>query len=144
MRDSYIINGILCNSEIWYGLTKKQIEKLENVDKIYIRKLLNAHSKTPIEAHYIETGKMPIRFILQKRRLMYWYQIVANCEDDSLVRKVYNAQKVSPVSNNWVKDLNDDKTILVLILKMKKSKLIGSNVWSKLTHTFSQGLIMGI
>ena len=23
-------------------------------------------------------------------------------------------------------------------------KFIGSNVWSKLTHTFSQGLIMGI
>ena len=37
LRDSNIINGILFNSEIWYGVNTKQIEKLENFDEIYLR-----------------------------------------------------------------------------------------------------------
>ena len=51
-RNSNIINGILTNSEVWYGVRKKHVEQLEKIDEMYIRKLFSAHSKTPIEALY--------------------------------------------------------------------------------------------
>ena len=69
LRDSNLINGMLFNSEAWYNLTKSQVEKLEKIDELYLRSLLEAHSKTPLEALYIETGKILIRFILQKKKI---------------------------------------------------------------------------
>ena len=66
IRDTNLINGILFNSEVWYGLLQKHVEKLEKLDELLLRSLLDAHSKTAIEALYLETGKMPIRFLIQK------------------------------------------------------------------------------
>ena len=66
MRNGMLLNGILTNSEVWYGVLKKHVEKLEKNDELFLRSVLDSHSKTAIEALYIETGKIPIRFIIQK------------------------------------------------------------------------------
>ena len=89
------------NSEEWYGVLQRHIEKMEKIDEAYLRSLLDAHSKTPIEALYIETGKMPIRFILQKRRLLYWHHI-AQLKPESLLNKFYKAQVNQPVKGDWI------------------------------------------
>ena len=101
-RNSNIINGILTNSEVWYGLKKKHVEQLEKIDEMFIRKLFSAHSKTPTEALYIETGLIQIRFIIQMRRLMYWWHIVIKTKENSLVKKVYEAQKNNPARDDWI------------------------------------------
>ena len=75
-RDTNIINGVLFNSEVWYGVKQAEIEILEKVDETYLRQLFGAHSKTPIEAFYLESGKIPLHFIIQNRRLMYWWHLV--------------------------------------------------------------------
>ena len=108
LRDTNLINGIMYNSEVWYGIVQKHIEKLEKCDEMFLRSLLDAHSKTAIEALYLETGKMPIRFILQKRRLMYWHHIV-NRENNSLLHKFYSSQKNDPVNGDWINTLERDK-----------------------------------
>ena len=69
LRNSLVLSSLLSNSESWYNLTKRDISKLEGVDEEMLRKLLFAHSKTPIELLYLETGSIPIRFILMNRRL---------------------------------------------------------------------------
>ena len=51
-----LINGTLYNAEIWHNLLKREIEELENVDKIFIRKLQGVPKSTPIEAFYLEFG----------------------------------------------------------------------------------------
>ena len=79
-----------------------------NIDKLYLRKLLNAHSKTAIEAYYIEMGLMPIQFIIKCRRLMYWWHI-NNTDNSSLINRVYQAQKINPVKNDWVHQVSQDK-----------------------------------
>ena len=86
LRETYIINSILFNSEVWYNLTKDQVNTLENIDVMYLRKLFEAHSKTSIEAFYIESGKIPIRFIIQIRRLMYWWHL-NNVPQKSLIQR---------------------------------------------------------
>ena len=93
LPNSNLINGILYNSEVWYGLYKMNIKKLEKVDEIFLRNLLNAHSKTSTEALYIETGTVPLRFIIQcRRRLLYWKHL-NSINKNRLISKVYNAQK---------------------------------------------------
>ena len=45
-------------------VTKKNIEDLEHVDEKFLRNIFgNAHVKTPLEALYLETGCVPIRYL---------------------------------------------------------------------------------
>ena len=44
-----LLNGILTNSEVWYPIKDSQLEILENIDLILLKKLTNAHSKTAKE-----------------------------------------------------------------------------------------------
>ena len=76
MQRSIFVNGIMCNSEVWYSLTKKQIKELEDVDKLLLRRILQAPISTPGEALYLETGAIPISFILQGRRLMFLHYML--------------------------------------------------------------------
>ena len=59
-RETNVINGIMKCIEFLHRLTKSQVQKLENVDETYLRKLLGAHSKVAKEALFIETGKIPM------------------------------------------------------------------------------------
>ena len=70
LREAMLINGLLFNSEIWYGLSKNNISELEGIDKLLLRKLLNTHSKTPIESLYLELGVLPLKYIIKSHRLM--------------------------------------------------------------------------
>ena len=66
-RETNIINGIMTSIEVMHNITKKQVSKLENIDEIYLRKLLRAPVTTAIEALFIETGKIPLGIILKMR-----------------------------------------------------------------------------
>ena len=46
------------------------------VDEILLRKIFSAHSKTPKEALYLESGNVPIRFILMARRVNFLHYII--------------------------------------------------------------------
>ena len=126
-RDTNLINGLLFNSEVWYGLKKTEIEILEAIDEMFLRQLFGAHSKTPIEALYLESGKIPIRYIIKNRRLMYWWHL-ANISDDKMLSKFYYAQKNMPVKDDWTIQVDKDKEELDInlsdtdIKKMKKYK----------------------
>ena len=100
LRDAMLLNSILVNCETWNYLTKKDIESLESVDTSFMKKCFNAHSKTVREAFFIETGKLPVRYILAKRRFMFWHHILTRTTDE-LIFKVYQAQKIKPTRFDW-------------------------------------------
>ena len=52
-RSSHLINGILTNSEAWYGLTKANKEQLEQVDEMLLRRVLEVGSCCPKEMLYL-------------------------------------------------------------------------------------------
>ena len=85
-RQSMLINGILCNSELLYGLNKTHIEKLESVDVYLWRNVFSSMVITPIESYFIETNTTPIRYILMARRLMYYWTLL-NKDDSELAKK---------------------------------------------------------
>ena len=64
MREGLLVNGILFNSEVWYNISEKELRELEEVDETLLRRISKAHSKTPIEALYLELGCIPLRYII--------------------------------------------------------------------------------
>ena len=127
LRQGLLLNSILFNSEAWHGLSKNEIESIEKVDEALLRSLLKAHSKISLEALYLETGSIPIKFIIKHRRLNYLYTIV-NKESDELVKDIFEAQKISPMEGDFCKLIEADKEEINLqiteteISQMKESK----------------------
>ena len=115
LRDSVFVSKMLLNSEVWHALTKVQIESLELIDRILLRTILNAHSKTGVEWLYADTGKLPLKYLIQYRRLMYLWHLL-NRKDSELIKRVYNSQKILPVLGDWVKLINADKEELGIVL----------------------------
>ena len=77
------------------------------MDEARLRKILSAHSKTPLELLYLETGNIPIRFIIMARRLNFlWY--ILNEEEDSLIRTCLEAQLDRPSKGDWIRTVKEN------------------------------------
>ena len=107
LRESMLLNGMLFNSEAWHGLTSANVAALEAVDQQLLRSILNAHSKTTKEFLYLETGTMPIRWIIPQRRINFFKHIMTRKEDE-ILKKVFLAQKEKPTQGDFVKILLQD------------------------------------
>ena len=107
LRNAVLINGMLTNAEVWYGLTQGEIRKLEDVDKLYLRQVFRVSSSCPTEAFYLETGLIPIHIIIQARRLNYLHHLVTRDTNETLF-KVFKVQWNNPVKNDWVVQVKDD------------------------------------
>ena len=108
LRESMLLNGILTNSEVWYNVKNEHIKVLESADKDLMRKILDAHSKTATELFFLETGKIPIQFVISKRRLNYLWQILTRTNDE-LIKKVYTTQKVDTTKGDWFEKIENEK-----------------------------------
>ena len=110
LREAMLLNGMLFNSEVWHGVTIAQIEKLESVDEALLRGIMKAHCKTPKEFLYLETGCVPLRWVLAQRRINY-ARLILRRKDGDLVKSVFLAQKESPTKGDFFllleKDLKD-------------------------------------
>ena len=91
---------MLCNAEVLYGITQAHIDKLEQADIIFFRRLFEVPNCTAIEAFHLETSTIPVRFLLIKKRLQCYWNILQR-EENELVKKVYNSQKSFSVKNDW-------------------------------------------
>ena len=101
LRESMFLNRILCNSEAWHAVTAANIVALEKLDQEFLRSILKAHSKTTKEMLYLETGAIPIRWILPQRRINYLKHIVSRKKEE-LILKVFEAQKENKTKGDFV------------------------------------------
>jgi hypothetical protein len=108
-RTSQLVNGILYNTEAMLSIKERHLTLLEDSDKYLMRSLFDTEMCTPIEGFYIETSTIPFRFILQGRRIMYYWTILRKSESE-LVRQVFNAQQEFPDKNgsDWVSQVRQD------------------------------------
>ena len=106
-RESILLSSMLGCSEVLYGITKTHIEKLEQADRVFFRRLFEVPNCTTIESFYLETSTIPIRFLLMKKRLFYYWDILQKDETE-LVKKVFSSQKSFSVKNDWVLQVQSD------------------------------------
>ena len=107
LRDSLFINSILLNSEVWYNLSKSNIEDLEKLDNILLKKICEIPTTAPSAFLHLELGTVPIRFILKTRRLLF-LQYILQEEENSLLNKFLVAQIMEPKAGDWWLSILED------------------------------------
>ena len=113
LRQAMLVNGCLFNSEAWQGVTMAEIILLEKVDEALLRGLMKGHAKIPLEALFLETSSLPIRYIVSSRRLMYLHNILQK-DTDELVRRVFQAQKENTSPGDFYDLVSEDKKSISL------------------------------
>ena len=137
---------MLCNSEAWYNLTISELNLLETVDEMLLRKLLNTPKSTPKEMLYLELGCIPYRILIKKRRLMFLFYILKQ-DPQSLIYKFFQSQKNHETSKDWVTTIRKDLKELNInmnfddIQSMKKSefkKMINQKIEMKTKNVLNE------
>ena len=100
LRKVMLMSCMLFNSEVWHSISNKHVNELEKIDEHLLRRILGAHSKTPLEILYLETGSLPIRFIISMRRLLF-LQTILKRDDNELTKKIYKTQKEHPLKGDF-------------------------------------------
>ena len=108
-----LINGIMTNFEVWYGVSDAEISQLGKVDEYLLREIMDAHSKTAREFLYLETGTIPLRFLVMSRRLSYLHHLLTRNENE-LIHKFFKAQERCPIKDDWVTQIKEDREYLKL------------------------------
>ena len=125
LRKAMLHNTMLCNSEAWHGFNLSQVKAFEKIDEALIRGLVQGHAKIAIPALYLETGQIPVRFILACRRIQFLHTILAR-DSDELIYKVYQAQKVDPTQGDFCELVENDFKLLNLQLSEESLKSMSS------------------
>ena len=107
LREALFINGILTNAEVWYGLTKKEIQELEDLDCQLLRKILKTKFSVPAESLYLELGCLNIETILKARRINYLHYLTTRKETE-MVYKFFLVQWKYPSRNDWTEQVKID------------------------------------
>ena len=114
LRQAMLINGILFNSEVWHGVTDDHVKALEKVDEHLLRSLLQCHAKTPLEFLFLETGSVPIRFIISSRRLIY-LQTILRRDEEEITKRIFIEQQRNPCPGDYVKLIEKDFSQIKMI-----------------------------
>ena len=115
-HQSIFINGTLINVEAWPNCSLTRIESYERIEQLYFKKILKAHSKTPLESIYLELGVIPLRFKLMKRRILY-LQLIMNRNDHEITKQVIQAQKKECLHGDFLAQTERDMQLLSITYK---------------------------
>ena len=112
-RDAILKPKLLLNSDVWHSLTLKQISLLEEIDKKYLRIILNCHEKVALECIYLECGIMALEYDIMKRRLLYLWKLL-HLDEKELIFRVFKSQEISSHQGDWVRLVESDREKLSL------------------------------
>ena len=131
LREARLINGMLTNCEVWYGLQKGEIDQLEEVDKLLLRRILKAPNSACIESLYLELGITPIRGIIKSRRINRLHYL-ANLNKEEMLYKFFLTQWMYPVRNDWVHQVREDLADFNLEVDLDQLTKMSKNVFKKM------------
>ena len=125
LRGSIFLSSILTNSEIWYKLSKPELEDLEVLDRTLLKRILSVPDSTPTSALYLETGCMSITTTIKARRINY-LQYLVKLPIEEMLSKFFHCQWLDSCQHDWTrqvrKDLEDFNLPVDLAVIEKKSE----------------------
>ena len=130
-RNSMLINSLLSSSEVLYGIKHKHIEMLEKCDKDLLVRVFSVPSSCSYEAVYLETGCLPIRFILQGRQLLYYWTLL-NKPSEELVKRFFEIQKDFSTTDDWILQIEEDKRDLEINISEQSIQIMKKEAFKKL------------
>ena len=107
LRQAMLHQVLLTNSETWLRLTKGDLKRLEGVDRSFFRRIFQVPTSTPIAFLYLETGCIPIRYVMKIKRIMYLHHILTR-KEDALITQAFWAQVHKPLKDDWCMVVGED------------------------------------
>ena len=107
LRESMLVNGTMTNSEVWYNVTESEVAELENLDKLFFRKILGVPGSTPNEAYCLEFGVLPLGVILKARRINYLHRILTS-DKKGMLFSFFIVQWHNPTKGDWTEQVKED------------------------------------
>ena len=101
----------------------KGSELLEKCDRSLLTRLFSVPFSCSYEAVFLETGCLPIRYILKGRRLIYYWTLL-NKPDNELVKKFFDIQKQFSSNNDWILQIAEDKKDLNIDISDESIKIL--------------------
>ena len=92
--------------------------------------IFNSHPKGNRDIYYLETGKLKIRHLIAKRRLLF-HQHILKKEGSMLIRKIYEAQKLKTVRNDFYTTVQNDKERYKVDLSDEQIEQTSKNAYKK-------------
>ena len=84
LREAMFVSSVLNNVEVWYGVSRKEVETFEKMDLILLRKILKTPMSTPKEAIYLELGILPLGVLLKEKRVNYLHYLITRNSQEML------------------------------------------------------------
>ena len=92
-----LLKVLLFNSEAWLRITKKDLEKLEGIDRVFMRRIFQVPNSVPSSFLYLETGCVPIRYVMKTKRIMFLHHILTR-EENALISQDFWVGPSEPAS----------------------------------------------
>ena len=121
LRDTLLISSVLYNAEAWYNMTNAELDLLETIDLIFLRKLLKAPKNTPKEMLFLELGCIPFRKIIMEKRISFLHYIL-NQDINSIIFKFFKTQMEKRTKRDWVSTVIKDLELMGIKLEMEQIK----------------------
>ena len=100
LRESYLINGILTNTEVSYHLATSETGEFDKVDRNFFQQLLSLPRSVPYLALYLDSGVISISVLIKVRRLNYLHSIWKGPEN-GMLQQVFQVQWNFPSTGDW-------------------------------------------
>ena len=108
LRESMLVNGLLTNCEVWHDLKDTEVNKLEEVDRLLLRRILQVAVSCPIEALYLELGCIPLGIIIKSRRINYLHHLVTRKETEILWKIFITQWNYPSIRGEWTDQVKRD------------------------------------
>ena len=74
---------------------------------MFLRRILKVPTSTPIASLYLETGCIPIRYVMKMKRIMFLHHILTR-NPSALIARAFWAQVAQPVKGDWCIVVRED------------------------------------
>ena len=133
LRNSLLVSSILCNSEAWFNITKKELDLIETVDLMFLRNLLGAPKSVPKEILFLELGVLPLREIIMQRRLNFLHYILTQ-DTNSIIFQVFKTQNKYRSKSDWVTTVEENLKYLGLDVTFESISKLSKTKWKNIVR----------
>ena len=88
-------------------MTKTELEELEVLDRMLLKRILSVPNSTPTAALYLETGCMSITTIIKARRVNY-LQYLVKLPKEEMLSKFFHCQWLDSCQYDWTRQVRQD------------------------------------
>ena len=128
LYNSIYLSTVLCNSQSWSRLKRKDVGKLQGNQLSFLKRLLHSPKCTPTAILLCELGILPIEYDISKRKLVFLQHILKLDETDP-VQKVYFEQLKYSQENNWANEVEHIKRSINMEQDERSIKDMNKSLW---------------